>query len=101
MRPAPKVCPATQAGCEHRCVGVCGSRTVAVEPDRDIAYVALNSEALTSLLAAPMGPLVIMGLEPRGPGYELILRAPNVLELAAAIEKCKAVDAALVQGGPA
>ena len=95
MRPAPKTCPATQAGCEHNCIGVCGSRQVAVEPDRDIAYVALSREALTSLLDAPMGPLVIMGLEPRGPGYELVLRAPNVLELAAALERVRAVDAAL------
>ncbi len=95
MRPAPKVCPATQAGCEHNCVGTCGGKQVRVEPDRDIAYVALSREALLSLLDAPMGPLVIMGLEPRGPGYELMLRAPNMLELAAAIEQCKAVDAAL------
>ncbi len=93
--PAPKVCPATQAGCEHNCIGVCGSRTVAVEPDGDFAYVALSREAVVQLTTAPMGPLVIMGLEPRGPGYELILRAPNMLELTAALDKCAAVDTAL------
>jgi hypothetical protein len=98
MGPAPKVCPATGSGCEYNCIDVCGSRRVAVEPDPDIAYVALSRQALTDLLAAPLGPLVIMGLEPRGPGYELIVRAPNLMELAAAIEKCKAVDAALADG---
>ncbi len=98
MRPAPKVCPATQAGCEHNCVGTCGGKQVRVEPDRDMAYVALSREALTGLLDAPMGPLVIMGLEPRGPGYELILRAPNTLELTVALGKCAAVDRAICDG---
>ncbi len=72
---------------------------VRVEPDRDMAYVALSREALTGLLDAPMGPLVIMGLEPKGPGYELVLRAPNVLELAAALERVRAVDVTLAETG--
>lgn len=99
MGPAPKVCPSTGSGCEHNCIGVCGGRQVAVEPDKDIAYVALSREALVGLLAAPMGPLVIMGLEPRGPGFELILRAPNLMELAAAAEACRRADEAIARAG--
>lgn len=90
-RPAPRVCPATGSGCEHCCITTCAGRTVAVEPQVDVAYVAMSREALTGLLEAPMGPLVIMGLEPRGPGYELILRAPNAFELQGALDKVGAL----------
>lgn len=88
MPSAPRTCPRTDSGCEYNCIGGgCGQRQVRVEPDKDVAYVAMAPEAVTSLLSAPMGPLVVMGLEPRGPGYELLLRAPTAFELAAALDK--------------
>lgn len=61
-------------------------RTVVAEPDADVAYVAMSREALVGLLERPSGPLVVMGLEPCGPGYELILRRPNAFELQAALD---------------
>lgn len=95
MPSSPRTCPRTDSGCEYNCIGACNQRQVRVEPDRDIAYVALSREALTGLLAAPMGPLVIMGLEPRGPGYEMLLRAPNLLELHAAADAARRADEAI------
>lgn len=99
-RPAPKTCPRTDSGCEYNCITTCMGRQVRVEPEpeADVAYVAMRKEAVAELLTAPMGPFVMLGLEPRGPGYELILRNPTAFELAAALDKVGKVDANLKAG---